>query len=140
MEGSFQDGEAGWQGGWNLWQGSGMGTGEGLGQGGRRLGNLCVILGAGFLLFLLVCNWLTFIGFVRHRRRHPESKRGHSFAPPFLAGLVGMVGCLLYPARWVQRLAWVPLVLDPSILLLVAILVMSFCRRLFFIGGRRKEE
>lgn len=68
-------------------------------------------------VLLIVLNWFGFVGFVVERIR-TRTRRGFSFAPPFLSGLVAAVACLICPVDWVNRFAWCPLVLDPSILLL----------------------
>src|SRR5262249_56457659 len=73
-------------------------------------------------------NWLSFIGWaVAVRGGH---KGGHSFAPPFLCGVAGAVACLvcLWPGVW--RWAWVPPLLDPSIVLLFAAAVLHVVARL----------
>lgn len=62
---------------------------------------------------LIVCNWGGLVSASR-------AGRGYSFAPPWLCGVAGAMACVVCPAPGIWRFAWVPLVLDPSIVLLVA--------------------
>jgi hypothetical protein len=99
----------------------------------------------GTLLFLLLlANWCGIIGFAFHRYRHPEKTGGFSFAPPFIGGVLGCIGCLVCPIEGVRRFAWVPLVLDPSILLMAIVLILHPVSRVFGfpspLGGRRAAK
>jgi hypothetical protein len=88
---------------------------------------LTLILGVPSAL-LIPLNWLSFVGWlIAVRRGH---KGGHSFAPPFLCGIAGAVACLVCPWPGVWRWAWLPLVLDPSIALLLAVSVLHVVARL----------
>jgi hypothetical protein len=89
-----------------------------------------IILG-GLLGLLLLANWCGLIGFAVDRYRHPEKTGGYSFAPPFLGGVLGCIGCLVCPIEGVRRFAWVPLVLDPSIFLLTIALILYPMSHLF---------
>jgi hypothetical protein len=89
-----------------------------------------IILGV-LLALLLLANWCGIIGFAVDRYRHPE-KTGHfSFAPPFIGGVLGCIGCLICSIEGVRRFAWVPLVLDPSIFLMTVVLILHPFSRLF---------
>jgi hypothetical protein len=81
---------------------------------------------------LIPLNWLGFIGWMAAVRR--GHKGGYSFAPPFLCGIAGAIACLVCPWPGVWRWAWVPLLLDLSILLLLAAAVLHVVARL--IGSR----
>jgi hypothetical protein len=77
---------------------------------------------------LIPLNWLSFIGkAIAVRRGH---KGGYSFAPPFLCGLAGAIACLLCPWPDIWRWAWVPLLLDLSIVLLLVCCVLHVVARL----------
>jgi hypothetical protein len=88
---------------------------------------VCLILAVPSAL-LIALNWLSFIGWsIAVRRGH---KGGHSFAPPFLCGIAGAVACFVCPWPGAWRWAWLPLLLDPSIGLLVVALVLHPIARL----------
>ena len=88
---------------------------------------ITLILGVPSVL-LIPLNWLSFLGWlVAVRRGH---KGGHSFAPPFLCGIAGAVACLLCPWPGVWRWAWVPPLLDLSIVLLMACCALHVVARL----------
>ena len=57
-------------------------------------------------------------------------KRGHSFAPPFLCGILGFFAALAHPDALVNHFSWVYLVADPSMLALAAILLKSSRRKI----------
>jgi len=76
---------------------------------------------------LILLNWLSFIGYVVAVRR--GHKGSHSFAPPFLCGVAGVIACLVCPRAGVWHWAWVPLILDPSIALLLASSVLHVMAR-----------
>lgn len=76
---------------------------------------------------LIQLNWLSFISWAIARRR--GNKGGHSFAPPFLCGIAGAIACLVCPWPGVSRWAWVPLVLDLSILLMLTCCVLHVLAR-----------
>lgn len=83
------------------------------------------------LALLLLANWCGIIGFAINRFRHPDETRGFSFAPPFVGGVLGCIGCLVCPIEGVRRYAWLPLVLDPSIFLMTIALLLHPLSRLF---------
>ena len=60
------------------------------------------------------------------RRGH---KGGHSFAPPFLCGIAGAIACLVCPWPGVWQWAWLPPLLDLSILLLLVCAVLHVVAR-----------
>lgn len=101
------------------------------------------ILGA-LLALLLLANWCGIIGFAIDRYRHLEKTGGFSFAPPFIGGVLGCIGCLFCPIDGVRRFAWLPLVLDPSIFLITIGLILHPLARLFGfpspLGGRRAAK
>jgi hypothetical protein len=66
---------------------------------------------------LIPLNWLSFIGWaIEVRRGH---KGGHSFAPPYLCGIAGAIACLICPWHVMWQWAWLPPLVDLSILLLL---------------------
>ena len=77
---------------------------------------------------LIPLNWFSFIGWVIAVRR--GHKGGHSFAPPFLCGIAGAIACLVCPWPGVWQWAWLPLLLDLSILLLLVSAVLHVVARL----------
>ena len=87
----------------------------------------CLILGVPSAL-LIPLNWLSFIGWVIAVRRGHTG--GYSFAPPFLCGVAGAVACLVCPWPGVWRWAWVPPLLDLSMLLLLGCCVLHVVARL----------
>jgi hypothetical protein len=89
-----------------------------------------VVLGT-LLSLLLLANWCGIIGFALRRYRHRANTGGFSFAPPFLGGVFGCVGCLLCSIDGVRRFAWVPLVSDPSILLMTLAIILHPVSRMF---------
>ena len=82
---------------------------------------ICLTLGVPCLL-LIILNWLSMVDAFRRGQ-------SFSFCPPFLCGLLGAVACLICPLEEISSLAWLPLVLDPSILLSVYVLLMHFFAR-----------
>jgi len=86
----------------------------------------CLILGVPSAL-LIPLNWLSFIGWVVAVRR--GNKGGHSFAPPYLCGVAGAVACFICPWPGAWRWAWVPPLLDPSIALSLAAVVLHVVAR-----------
>jgi hypothetical protein len=87
----------------------------------------CLVLGVPTAL-LIPLNWLSFVGWIIAVRRGHQG--GHSFAPPFLCGIAGAVACLVCPWPGAWRWAWVPPLLDPSIVLLPAWGVLYVVSRL----------
>ena len=77
------------------------------------------------LALLLLLNWCGLIVAVIHSYRHPEQTGGFSFAPPLIGGVLGCVGCLVCPIEGVSRFAWLPLVLDPSILVTTVFVIIQ---------------
>jgi hypothetical protein len=86
---------------------------------------------ATLLLLLLLANWSGIIGFALNRYRQPEKAGGFSFAPPFIGGVLGCIGCLICPIDGVRRFAWVPLAVDPSILLMTIAVFLHLVARVF---------
>ncbi len=78
---------------------------------------VCLILGVPCAL-LIIGNWLIVIGAGVETIRHSKSK-SFSFCPPFLCGIVGGVAVLVCPWPGSWRWAWLPLILDPSVALLL---------------------
>jgi hypothetical protein len=66
------------------------------------------LLGGPFGL-LILGNWLSLIGALLNRR-------STSLALPFIGGPVCALACLLCPDERIQSVAWLPLILDPSLL------------------------
>jgi len=99
---------------------------------------------ATLLFLLLLANWCGIIGFACNRYRHPEKTGGFSFAPPFIGGLFGCVGCLVCPIDGVRHFAWVPLAFDPSIVLMTIAVILHLFSRVFGFpspfGGRRSAK
>jgi len=83
---------------------------------------LCVFLGGPAAVMLLL-NWVAMVSSLRARK-------AYSFGLPFLWGISGALGCVICPAVYMQRLAWVPLALDPSILLMVLVPPLTGLRKL----------
>jgi hypothetical protein len=85
---------------------------------------------------LIPLNWLSLAGWlVAVRRGH---KGGLSFAPPFLCGIAGAVALLVCPRPGAWRWAWLPPLLDPSILLFLSSGVLPAASRL--IGARSPSD
>jgi hypothetical protein len=78
---------------------------------------------------LIVGNWLTVIGALWEAIRLGRS-RNFSFCPPFLCGVFGAIACLVCPVPEVRSLAWLPLVADPSILVLIVAVMLHGVARL----------
>lgn len=85
---------------------------------------------------LLLCsNWLGLTGHaIRSWRAMSHDVGGYSFAPPWLAGIVGAIACLACPSPAVRHCAWVPLVLDPSISLMAVAAAIRGIGRAFAVG------
>lgn len=74
-----------------------------------------------FMLF----NWVGLIGAMIGR------SKSHSFAPPYLCGVLGAIALLAWPGRSLQWWAIVPLLADPSIgFVCGALAVQSLRKRL----------
>jgi hypothetical protein len=82
---------------------------------------------------LALGNWLIVVGAAVEAARQGRSKT-FSFGLPFVAGLAGAVACLACPLPGLWHWAWLPLLLDPSIALLVLACVMHGVARA---GGLR---
>jgi hypothetical protein len=65
---------------------------------------------------LILLNWVGLLAAIRARR-------SYSFAPPFVCGILGALAVGLYPRSGVAVFAFVPLVLDPSIIAAVVALI-----------------
>src|SRR5688500_3434441 len=91
---------------------------------------VCLILGVPSAL-LILGNWLIVIGAGVEAARHGKSK-SFSFCPPFLCGIVGAAACLVCPVPGSWHWAWLPLLIDPSIGLLLLCLPLHVIAR---IGG-----
>ena len=87
---------------------------------------VCLLLGVPAALFTLF-NWLSFVGYVIACLRGYSGS--HSFAPPFLCGIMGAVTCLVCPLPGAWHWAWVPLLIDPSIGLLLPAAVLHVVAR-----------
>lgn len=78
----------------------------------------CMIAGVliAFSLFLAVCQIMAIVA-ARRRLNADPNARGYSMVP-ILVGLLGTIECLVAPYSFVQRLWWVPLIIDPGCALL----------------------
>ena len=87
-----------------------------------------ISLGLGGVAALIILgNWLCLIGAFR-------SKGSTSLVLPFFCGPACAVACLVCPNDRVRSLAWLPMLLDPSIcLVLPAIFFQGVAR---WVGGR----
>jgi hypothetical protein len=84
--------------------------------------NCCGIAGLATLFIFL--NWVGLVAFaITHK--HESIRTGYSFAPPFICGPVLAAVWALCPAFPFRRYAWIAIVLDPSILLLLLALVLG---------------
>jgi hypothetical protein len=83
------------------------------------LAGLLLAFGALGVVTNLGCLWTVYV----FRKR-----RGVSLVP-FVGGLCGAAGLLVCPARGVAYYAWVPLVVDPGCLLLLACFAVFLWRR-----------
>ncbi len=72
---------------------------------------VCGIFGGLSALFL-VANWGLLFGTL-------QTRKPTSLVFPFVSGPVCALACWLSPSEWLQRWAWVPLVLDFSLLALL---------------------
>jgi hypothetical protein len=85
-----------------------------------------------FSAFVTVCH---FGGIVRASRRLRRDKNARGYALlPLVGGVSGAIGCLVAPFAPIQRLWWVPLVVDPGCALLlvcglVSLVLYAACRR-----------
>jgi hypothetical protein len=66
----------------------------------------------GLSALIILGNWSAIIGALIS-----NSRKTTSLVLPFLCGPACAVACLVCPAQRVRSLAWLPLLLDPSILL-----------------------
>lgn len=77
-----------------------------------QIGTLALIAACTLVLLL---NWASLI-------EAQISKKGFSFAPPWICGLSASIAMYFYPGGSLRTYAWVPLLIDPSIsLVLVAL-------------------
>lgn len=77
-----------------------------------QIGTLALIAACTLVLLL---NWASLI-------EAQISKKGFSFAPPWICGLSASIAMYFYPEGSLKAYAWAPLLLDPSIsLVLVAL-------------------
>jgi hypothetical protein len=91
-----------------------------------------LILGVPSALLILL-NWLIVGEAAVEAVRHGKSRR-FSFCPPFLCGVAGAVACLSCPWPGVWCWAWLPVLLDPSIALLLLASLLHVVAR---VGGLR---
>jgi hypothetical protein len=85
---------------------------------------LTISLGLGGLsAFFIVGNWSVLIGAL-------VSRKSTSLVFPFLCGPVCAIACLVCPAEQVRSLAWLPLLLDLSILLGLTAMLLYWVARL----------
>jgi hypothetical protein len=93
---------------------------------------VCVLLAVPFAL-LALGNWLTVVGALVEAIRQGKS-RTFSLCLPFLGGIAGAFACVVCPWPGAWHWVWLPLLLDPSIGLLLLALVLHVVAR---IGGLR---
>lgn len=93
---------------------------------------VCLFLGVPSALFALG-NWLAVIAAAVEAARRGRSHR-LSFALPFLCGSAGAVACLVCPVPGAWQWVWLPLLLDPSIVLVLAASALHVVAR---VGGSR---
>ena len=65
-----------------------------------------------FSLYVAIAQVVGVVTAIRRQRVDPEAG-GYSIAP-LLGGVVGALGALAIPSATVQRLWWVPLIVDPG--------------------------
>ena len=88
---------------------------------------VCLILGIPSAL-LIPLNWIIVIEAAIEVTRRGKS-RSFSFAPPFVCGIAGAIACVACPWPNVRSWAWLPPLLDPSIALMLACLVLHVVAR-----------
>lgn len=62
----------------------------------------------GICSIFMVLNWWGLMDAIAY-------KKGYSFAPPYLCGVIASIAMLAYPGGLLKSYAWVPLLVDPSI-------------------------
>ena len=65
---------------------------------------------------LILLNWASLLAAIR-------AHRNYSFAPPFVCGIVAAVAIALHPHPGLLAFAFIPIVLDPSILAALFVLL-----------------
>ncbi len=95
---------------------------------------LCLILAVPAALCILG-NWGIAAANTVESRRAANRQAHHSSFIPWLGGLLGAVACLICPDADVRSFAWLPLVLDLSIVVtvvfLIPMLVLHLVARVF---------
>jgi hypothetical protein len=91
---------------------------------------VCLIVGVPSALLILL-NWLSVAGGALEAVKTGQS-RNVSFCPPFLCGVAGSAACIACPWPGMWQWAFLPLLLDPSIALLLIASVLHVAAR---IGG-----
>ena len=93
---------------------------------------------AGLAALLILLNWVGLIAFAVNHEREP-ARSGYSFAPPFICGPILAAIWALGPALPLRRYAWIAILLDPSILLLLLAPVLSALGKLVRPGRGSRE-
>ncbi len=70
------------------------------------------------------------------RRRKDQNAGGYSIVP-LIGGICGMVGCFVAPSETIQRLWWIPPVVDPGCVLLFTMTSVFLLWYLTF--GRKRQ-
>ena len=83
--------------------------------------------------FAIICQYGGMIQSLLRQRNDPKAG-GYSMVP-IIGGVLGMVACLAAPSVAVQRLWWIPPVLDPGCVLLIALVLGNLIWRPTF--GRK---
>lgn len=81
----------------------------------------------GLCAFFIALNWIGLLGAL-------SSKANFSFAPPFLAGIAGCLVALAHPSATVNELAWVFIVVDPSIGFALGVTTVVYLKKKFSKG------
>ncbi len=79
-------------------------------------------------LLLISGNWLLLFGWGLAVRRGAQS--GFSFALPLFGGVAGVIACLACPWPEIQRWWWLPLLLEPYVVMLSACSLLHVVARL----------
>lgn len=98
----------------------------------------CVLMGL-LSAFFIASMWLSFIGWLLVER---HQGKGHSWCFPVAWGVLGSVACMACPLEGVWQYAWVPLALDPSIGLVLVVMVIQTAMRFVWPahGAARPED
>jgi hypothetical protein len=68
---------------------------------------------------MMIGNWSIIVGLLLKRLPQKPSE-GISFIP--LGGLIAAIGCVVCPVSRVQSFAWLPVVIDPGTVIMLALL------------------